>query len=272
MIVPAQRDVKLPFSCKYQRNGSSWDSCVFCIWPANVESGLSVSRGNVCQSLSHTGWMGKRELQELEGMARSTSALGTGASLLCVFTGEVKETKLPSGSLASLSCWKWSEDCPCEGHQGVFSMGEERQAVKYMGKYVSYNCRRTCLGLLFLLERFICLKPSKVKKAPLSFTTSWGKGGRVLLFPPLTPIWQVLVENFLFKIHHCNILLSPLWRAGHLQSLQRPLLRVKLLKFRCLSWVQPDLKTSSLQFLSQILKLEWFTVRAECISLIVEWN
>lgn len=41
----------------------------------------------------------------------------------------------------------------CEGRQGIFSMGEERQSIKSMGKYASYSCKSTCSGLLFLLQR-----------------------------------------------------------------------------------------------------------------------
>lgn len=42
------------------------------------------------------------------------------------------------------------------------------------------------MGLLFLLERSICLKASKVKKAPLSFTTGWGRRQLCLALPPHT--------------------------------------------------------------------------------------
>lgn len=111
-------------------------------------------------------------------------------------SGEVKETKLSSGSLASLSfpCRRWNKDCLCEGHRGIFSMGEERQNIKYMGKYASCSCKRTCSRLLFLLER-IYLPATQQGEESTSFfhhlfLSPLGKagegGGCVLLFPPHT--------------------------------------------------------------------------------------
>lgn len=54
--------------------------------------------------------------------------------------------------------------------------------------------REPAQGYYFCCKGFICLKPSKVKKAPLSFVTGWEEGSCVLLFS-LIQIWQVLVED-----------------------------------------------------------------------------
>lgn len=47
---------------------------------------------------------------------------------------------------------------------------------------------------------------------------------------PPCPCAKFISATSLFKIHHCNILLPPLCRVGHLQGLLRSLLTVKLLK------------------------------------------
>lgn len=104
--------------------------------------------------------------------------------------GEVKETKLSSGSLALLSF------SLCEGHQGIFSRTEERQSIKYMGKYASHGCKRTCSGLLFLLERIDLPVTQQGEESTTFFHHRLGKKVAVSCSSPLTQIWQVLVEDF----------------------------------------------------------------------------
>lgn len=105
-------------------------------------------------------------------------APGTGASLLCGLM-LVKERKqncqVGFWHPFPFPCQRWSEHCLCEGHQGIFSMGEESQSVKSMGKCASCSCRRTCLGLLVLLERLICLKTQQGEESTTSFPHSLGE-------------------------------------------------------------------------------------------------
>lgn len=124
-------------------------------------------------------------------------------------------------SLCSGFCCRCQSGCehPCPGPCGV--AGQMLHDIR-------------CLGNV---QRGAC--PSALEKA----------SGRDWCFPGAGALWQ-MKEGWsmtwtvplcpyatfssatrLFKIHHCNILLPPLCRAGHLQGPQRSLLKVKLLKF-----------------------------------------
>lgn len=85
-------------------------------------------------------------------------------------------------------CRRWNEECLCEGHQGIFSTGKERQNIKYMGKYSSCSCQRNCIlcqtssGLLFFLGRIYLCETQRGEES----TTSCRLTGRQLC-PALSP-------------------------------------------------------------------------------------
>lgn len=64
------------------------------------------------------------------------SAPGTGASLSGFVLVKERKQNCQVGLWLPFPfpCQRWSEHCLCEGHQGIFSMGEERQSINSVGR------------------------------------------------------------------------------------------------------------------------------------------